>query len=251
MPHETTIENWGWLKMLARRFGPGHVVNLCFLIVMIFSTLLTWREVVVLEEAYISSQRNHLENVANGLDKQLQYNVDKLLFLRNGMQEALAMPLDFPALRDAVSRFEQQRHSRFWQLELDKRRTLPLNGVSDSFVNQTHILSRDSDTLDNELTAALEVGYLLRLAQTRSSLTQQAMYVSRAGFYVSTQPSALSSEITARYYDYVIQPWFKEQSQRQNRMRGVRWYTGQTTQLRGSPSAFRWITVSTGMACWR
>lgn len=55
MPHETTIENWGWLKMLARRFGPGHVVNLCFLIVMIFSTLLTWREVVVLEEAYISS----------------------------------------------------------------------------------------------------------------------------------------------------------------------------------------------------
>ncbi|EMK5829796.1 cellulose biosynthesis regulator YedQ [Citrobacter sedlakii] len=232
MPHETTIENWGWLKMLARRFGPGHVVNLCFLIVMIFSTLLTWREVVVLEEAYISSQRNHLENVANGLDKQLQYNVDKLLFLRNGMQEALAMPLDFPALRDAVSRFEQQRHSRFWQLELDKRRTLPLNGVSDSFVNQTHILSRDSDTLDNELTAALEVGYLLRLAQTRSSLTQQAMYVSRAGFYVSTQPSALSSEITARYYDYVIQPWFKEQSQRQNRMRGVRWYTGQTAQLR-------------------
>lgn len=38
------------------------------------------REVVVLEDAYISSQRNHLENVANALDKHLQYNVDKLIF---------------------------------------------------------------------------------------------------------------------------------------------------------------------------
>ncbi|WP_407712477.1 hypothetical protein, partial [Citrobacter rodentium] len=27
MPHETTTENWGWLKKLARRYGPGHVVN--------------------------------------------------------------------------------------------------------------------------------------------------------------------------------------------------------------------------------
>lgn len=45
-----------------------------------FSTLLTWREVVVLEDAYISSQRNHLETVATSLDRQLQFSVDKLLF---------------------------------------------------------------------------------------------------------------------------------------------------------------------------
>lgn len=207
MPHEATMENWGWLKMLARRLGPGHVVNLCFLIVMIFSTLLTWREVVVLEDAYISSQRNHLENVANALDKQLQFNVDKLLFLRDGMHEALVTPLGFSVLKDAVTHFEQLRHSRVWQLELDKRRTLPLNGVSDSFVSQTQLLSRDDQSLDNELTAALEVGYLLRLAITRTSMSQQAMYVSRAGFYVSTLPTSLSSDITTRYYDYVIQPW--------------------------------------------
>ncbi|XPE23553.1 hypothetical protein ACNKHM_24110 [Shigella sonnei] len=60
--------------------GPGHIVNLCFIVVLLFSTLLTWREVVVLEDAYISSKRNHLENVANALDKHLQYNVDKLIF---------------------------------------------------------------------------------------------------------------------------------------------------------------------------
>ncbi len=41
MPHETLLDNQGWFKKLARRFGPGHVVNTCFLIVMLFSTLLT------------------------------------------------------------------------------------------------------------------------------------------------------------------------------------------------------------------
>lgn len=140
--------------------------------------------------------------------------MDKLLFLRDGMHEALITPLGFSVLKDAVTHFEQLRHSRVWQLELDKRRTLPLNGVSDSFVNQTQLLSRDNESLDNELTAALELGYLLRLAVTRASLSLQAMYVSRAGFYVSTLPTSLSSEITARYYDYVIQPWFTGQSQR-------------------------------------
>lgn len=80
MQHETKMENQSWLKKLARRLGPGHVVNLCFIVVLLFSTLLTWREVVVLEDAYISSQRNHLENVANALDKHLQDNVDKLIF---------------------------------------------------------------------------------------------------------------------------------------------------------------------------
>ena len=109
MQHETKMENQSWLKKLARRLGPGHIVNLCFIVVLLFSTLLTWREVVVLEDAYISSQRNHLENVANALDKHLQYNVDKLIFLRNGMREALVAPLDFTSLRNAVTEFEQHR----------------------------------------------------------------------------------------------------------------------------------------------
>ncbi|EHY13766.1 putative diguanylate cyclase YedQ domain protein [Escherichia coli DEC15D] len=43
------MENQSWLKKLARRLGPGHVVNLCFIVVLLFSTLLTWREVVVLK----------------------------------------------------------------------------------------------------------------------------------------------------------------------------------------------------------
>ena len=175
MQHETKMENQSWLKKLARRLGPGHVVNLCFIVVLLFSTLLTWREVVVLEDAYISSQRNHLENVANALDKHLQYNVDKLIFLRNGMREALVAPLDFTSLRNAVTEFEQHRDEHAWQIELNRRRTLPVNGVSDTLVSEGNLLSRENESLDNEITAALEVGYLLRLAHNSSSMVEQAM----------------------------------------------------------------------------
>lgn len=227
MLHETEMENQSWLKKLARRLGPGHVVNLCFIVVLIFSTLLTWREVVVLEDAYISSQRNHLENVANALDKQLQYNVDKLLFLRNGMREALVAPLDFTSLRNAVTEFEQRRDEHAWQIELNRRRTLPVNGVSDALVSEGDLLSRENESLDNEITAALEVGYLLRLAHNSSSMVEQAMYVSRAGFYVSTQPTLFMRSVPGRYYEFVTQPWFIGHSQRENRQRAVRWFTSQ------------------------
>jgi hypothetical protein len=76
------------LQWLHKRSNPGLIVNLCFLVVLVFSTLLTWREVVVLEEAYISSQRNHLDTVASSLDRQLQNSVDRMLFFRQGMHDA-------------------------------------------------------------------------------------------------------------------------------------------------------------------
>lgn len=229
MPHETMLEKQGWLKKLARRFGPGHVVNICFLIVMLFSTLLTWREVMILKDAYVASQRNHLASVANALDRQLQFNVDRLIFLRNGMYEAQAAPLAFAALQSAVTQFEQRRARRFWQLELDKRRTLPLYGVSDQFVASTTLLSRDNRGLANELTATLELGYLARLARSSAMLTLETVYVSRSGFYLSTLPTAYGSDIVSRYYQYVTQPWFTAQSQRRNPQRGVRWFTSAQT----------------------
>ncbi|ECG8589294.1 cellulose biosynthesis regulator YedQ [Salmonella enterica subsp. salamae] len=225
MPHDTLLENQGWLKKLARRFGPGHVVNICFLSVMLFSTLLTWREVIVLKEAYITSQRNHLGSVANALDRQLQFNMDSLIFLRNGMHEALVAPLAFNVLQSAVTQFEQRRAKRFWQLELDKRRTLPLYGVSDEFVASTTILSRSNSALANELTATLELGYLVRLARSSATIMSQIVYASRSGFYLSTLPTAYGSDILSRYYQYVTQPWFSGQNQRHNPQRGVRWFT--------------------------
>ena len=66
--HNTFVVKQSFLQWLHKRSNPRLVVNLCFIVVLIFSTLLTWREVVVLEDAYISSQRNHLETVASALD---------------------------------------------------------------------------------------------------------------------------------------------------------------------------------------
>lgn len=99
------MERPSWLKMLSRRKNPGRVVNFCFIIVLFFSTLLTWREIVVLEDAYISSQRNNLENVAHEMDAQLQFNVDRLLFFRNGVQSAISTPLAFEVLDNARGEF--------------------------------------------------------------------------------------------------------------------------------------------------
>lgn len=68
----------------------------------------------------------------------------------------------------------------------------------------------------NELTATLELGYLARLARSSAMLTLETMYVSRSGFYLSTLPTAYGSDIVSRYYQYVTQPRFIEQSQRRN-----------------------------------
>ncbi|HGT8345127.1 TPA: cellulose biosynthesis regulator YedQ, partial [Escherichia coli] len=141
--------------------------------------------------------------------------------------EALVAPLDFTSLRDAVTEFEQHRDEHAWKIELNRRRTLPVNGVSDALVSEGNLLSRENESLDNEITAALEVGYLLRLAHNSSSMVEQAMYVSRAGFYVSTQPTLFTRNVPTRYYGYVTQPWFIGHSQRENRHRAVRWFTSQ------------------------
>nr|WP_275991972.1 cellulose biosynthesis regulator diguanylate cyclase DgcQ [Enterobacter quasiroggenkampii] len=212
------------MQWLHKRSNPGRIVNLCFLIVLVFSTLLTWREVVVLEEAYISSQRNHLDTVASSLDRQLQNSVDRMLLFRQGMHDAIETPLAFDVLQDAVSRFNTVRMLPTWQLAVDKKRTLPLNGVSDAFVDKTTLLNRDAERISHEISAALEVGYLLRLASSRAQTEARVIYVSRAGFFLSTDTPDRAGDITARYYHLVTQSWFTQQSERNNRARAVRWF---------------------------
>jgi len=215
------------LDKVKKWFDPSGVVNLCFIIVMVCSTVLTWREVAVLRDAYIANQRNALDNVSNVLDRQLQVGVDRLLFFRNGMQGALQTPLAFEVLHKVQGQFEHQRALPAWQIALDNRRTLPLYGVSDYFVGQTRLLSRDNDLLHNELTAALELGYLLRLASTAVMRPRQSWYVSRAGFYISTHPIEQQDHIVRDYYQLLTRAWFLQQRERDNPQRGVRWFTDQ------------------------
>ncbi|ADO48051.1 cellulose biosynthesis regulator diguanylate cyclase DgcQ [[Enterobacter] lignolyticus] len=223
MSHVVKVDSLQWLNTLSWRNNPVRVVSLCFFVVLVFSTLLAWREVVVLEEAYISSQRNSLENVANKMDAQLQANLDGLKFYRNGMQAALQTPLAFSGLRGAAEAFMQRRQQPQWSVALDNRRTLPVYGVSDDFIAQSALLSRDNPRLSNELTATLEVGYLLRLSTSVRRVAQRVLYVSRAGFFL-TNPSITDPKDTIeQYYALVTSPWFTSQTQRNNPGRGFRW----------------------------
>ncbi|WP_448669597.1 cellulose biosynthesis regulator diguanylate cyclase DgcQ [Enterobacter mori] len=241
MQRDTYVVKRSLQQWLHQRSNPGLIVNLCFIIVLVFSTLLTWREVVVLEDAYISSQRNHLETVANALDRQLQYNVDKMLFFRHSMRDALQTPLAFGVLHNAVTRFNTLRSTTNWQIAVDENRTLPINGVSDAFVEKTTLLNRDNERLANELSAALEVGYLLRLASSHSSNVERVLYVSRAGFFIATDTPAQPRDIAPRYYQLVTQPWFSQQSERENRARAVRWFISPPSSFIGNK---RLITAS-------
>ena len=242
MQRDTYFVKRSFLQWLHNRSNPGLIVNICFLVVLIFSTLLTWREVVVLEGAYVSSQRNHLETVASALDRQLQFSVDKLLFFRKSMGEALQTPLGFDVLQMAVARFKTVRNTPSWQLIVDKDRTLSVNGVSDEFVSKTTLLNRDDDHISHEISAALEVGYLLRLASSSTQKEERAMYISRAGLWVATNTPVNDDEIISRYYHFVTRPWFTQQSGRANRARAVRWFFSSTTST--APADAPTITAS-------
>ena len=175
-----------WGRKLRRLSSPGHVVNFCFVVVLFFSTLLIWREIMVLEEAYVDNQHNNLENVAHEMVGLLQFNTDRMIFFRNGMQSALETPLDFMILRKAEQEYISKRHEAIWSVALHNRRTLPVYGVSDAFIDKDPTLSRDNTLSGNELMATLELGYLLRLTNNNRGFTERMLYVSRSGFFVST-----------------------------------------------------------------
>lgn len=225
MPLSTAASGSSRLNSIRTYLVPARVVNLCFVIVLVSSTLLTWREVVVLEDAYVATQRNTLDKVSSTLDRQMEVGVNALLFFRNAMQAAVQMPLASEVLENVQVEFAQRRQQPFWRISVDQRRTLPITGVSDTFVARHPLLSRDDPQMHNEMTAALEVGYIMRLATALPAMPKHAWYVSRAGFYLSSQPTAVSAENVARYESLLAQPWFTGQSHHANRFRGVRWFT--------------------------
>jgi len=226
--HSTLNHRPGQGKEAGRYFDPTWVVNLCFVIVMVCSTVLTWREVIVLENAYATSQRSALENVSNALDMQMQVGVERLLFFRHTMQAALQTPLDLNILRRRHGEFDDKRALPQWQIGRDNLRTLPVYGVSDYFVAQTALLTRDNPNLHNELTAAMELGYLFRLSTHAQMLPRRAWYISRAGFFITTETQTSEETIVPTYYRLLMRPWFTGQQRQENRGRGVRWFSDLT-----------------------
>ncbi|WP_313667729.1 cellulose biosynthesis regulator diguanylate cyclase DgcQ [Atlantibacter sp.] len=202
---------------------PIKIVNFCFLVVFLCSTLLTWREIVVLQNGWTASQKNRIQSVAAALDRHLQYSVDKLQFYRAAMQHALSSPISTNRTDAALAQFDQQRQSGAWQIRLDTQRGLPVSGISDDRVRHNPLLARDEQRLENELIAALEFGAILQLADPQQDRQRRTFYTSRAGFYLSSTPHAASDDIASRYHRLVTRPYFHRHTQRNNPDRGVRW----------------------------
>lgn len=213
------------LKKCYHLARPAHVVNACFIAVLFFSTLLIWREINVLEEAYVANQRNNLANVAHEMDGLLQFNIDRMMFFRHGMQAALEQPLDIDVLRKASQRYLSQRHQQAWRVALPNRRTLPVFGISGSVAGDNPILLVDDPLAADELMATLELGYLLNLTQHDRDFAERMQYISRSGFFTSTMPLRDESQVITHYSQALGAPWFTRQTQRNNPGRGVIWQT--------------------------
>ncbi|ALB63226.1 FIG00554227: hypothetical protein [Cronobacter condimenti 1330] len=220
MPDKILISRW-------RTKHPIRVVNLCFCAVFIFSTLLTWREGVILQEAFISSQRNQLDTIATAMDRNLQYSVDKLLFYRAGMRYAMHNLLAGPETDNAIAAFQANRAKSAWSLPTERDLALPIKGVSDKFIAQSTLLERDEARLPNELNATLALGHMLSIADSRGERPEmRTFYVSRAGFYLTSLPFFGNESVPEQYYQQVSSRWFLSQSLRNNPARGVRWLHG-------------------------
>ncbi|EOU9530083.1 hypothetical protein ACOJBR_002519 [Cronobacter dublinensis] len=160
MPDKILISRW-------RTKNPIRVVNLCFCAVFIFSTLLTWREVVILQDAWISSQRNQLDTIATSMDRNLQYSVDKLQFYRAGMRYTMHNLLEGPETDATIAAFQAHRHAPAWALPAVRDHALVIKGVSDEFVAESTLLERDDTLLHNELNATLALGHMLNAKHRR------------------------------------------------------------------------------------
>lgn len=136
MPDKLLISRW-------RTKNPIRVVNFCFCAVFIFSTLLTWREGVILQDAFISSQRNQLDSIATAMDRNLQYSVDKLLFYRAGMRYAMHNLLEGPQTDALIAGFKAERDKPEWTLPTGRDLAPEIQGVSDAFIGQSTLLERD------------------------------------------------------------------------------------------------------------
>lgn len=234
MRRDNSVNNPRWLARLSNQSRPGRVVNLCFIIVLLLSTVLTWREVAVLEDAYVNRQQNSLANVARAFDSRMQLSIDDITIYHDSMPEAISTPLPFEALRHAKNDFHYLRKLPQWVISLDVMRTIPIKGVSDAFVEETHLLSRAHPWLENELTATLELGYLIYLSRHASRFAWRTQYISRAGFYLSSEDlhNTDDVDIVSSYYSRVTEPWVVSQTPEENPSRGLRWYSSLTPEVK-------------------
>ncbi|WP_075183538.1 cellulose biosynthesis regulator diguanylate cyclase DgcQ [Pantoea sp. 1.19] len=214
-----------WLAETARgKRHPRVRVHVCFIVVFLFSSLLTWREALVLKNAYQESQRQQLEAVGATLDRQWQYSLDSLLFYRAMLRYALSSPIASDINQQALAAFADVRQRAFWQLSADNHRGLPINGVGDRAVAASPLLDRrDPRRLRDEFIAALEFSAILRLNDPAHDLQSRTWYLSRAGFFVSATPPGSLQEAEKSFRAMISRPYFQAMNYAGNPRRDRLW----------------------------
>jgi len=200
------------LPLSVRTLRPALRVHLLFLAVFLFSSFLTWHELQTLKANYEDRQRAALVDMQNGLESQFQESLDGMVYYRRMLSYALAHPLDADHARQALQDFQQLRHQPAWQLRLDMPRSMPINGVSDSWLTQDRLLQRDAARLDGELRAALEFSFIMQFSDAETDFHTRFWYTSRAGFYISSRPPHDLSALVHSYATMVSRPWFRAMS---------------------------------------
>ena len=212
------------LFKLTNTKNPKKLVTLCFALVFLGASLLVWREGAMLEQAYISDQRNTLDSIATSLDKQLQHSVDILFFYQQAMEFALDTPFITNDTHPSLKAFNRERHKPWWSISYDQRRTIPVFGVSEEFVEQhDDLLIRNNSDLERELSAALELSYLLPLSRYASTLQFRTWYISRAGMFVSSEGHKLDKTVQTTYQRMLSRPFFAQHAFTNNPDRTVCW----------------------------
>ncbi|WP_380178946.1 cellulose biosynthesis regulator diguanylate cyclase DgcQ [Kalamiella sp. sgz302252] len=202
---------------------PETVIHVCFLLVLLFSSFLTWREGKVLKETYELNQRASLNDIAGDLDRQFQYSLDQLLFYRNMLQQVMRAPAENSQMRLQLQNFSLIRNQPVWHLYASATHSLPLTGIADGFVAAFPLLKRDDSRFRQELVATLIMSLILQLNDAGRDFHSRLWYVSRAGFWLSSTPLQPDAD-TLRYFSGVVKaPWFTAMRPESNPQRYSRW----------------------------
>lgn len=203
---------------------PKTVIHVCFLLVFLFSTTLTWREAMVLKNTYEVNQRIGLNTLTSGLERQWQRSLDELFFYRNMLLHAMQSPVENDNIRKQLQLYQHLRSQRTWQLTPNLKRTMPLNGIADSELPKYPLLQRnDGEDMRNELIAALEMSFILQLNDPRHNFHSRLWYISRSGFFLSSKPPSGDKE-TLESFDLLMQrPWFTLMTPEANPQRRLHW----------------------------
>ncbi|MGK3126333.1 cellulose biosynthesis regulator diguanylate cyclase DgcQ [Candidatus Pantoea formicae] len=227
--------------LLQRAGNPFLRVHLCFLAVFLFSAFLTVHEALELKNNYEDRQRAQLAEIQKSLDSQFQESIDELMYYEKMLNYALTHPLDSDHAREAMTRFQRLRQQNTWQLQLSSPRSMPLNGVSDSWLAHDPLLLRETEHINQELRAALEFSFILQFGDSAQDFHSRFWYISRAGFFISSRPPQSPQELAQSYSTMIQRPYFRDQNPTNPLHSRLRW----TEAYQGEFNEGLMMTVST------